>query len=1328
MSQNQNQNQNQEHPQLPPSNSVSSETPELEKIFKEALGLHQRGLLEEARCLYQSVLEHLPNHAGCLHLLGLVAYQSSQFEEAASFISRAIAQNPTEAKFYADRGVAYRKLKKVDLALKDYEKAQELAPSFAQVHVYKANLYKETGDLVNAAKSFEQACIIHPQDAKTRFSLGNVEQTLGFHGKASISFEMAVALEPTFADAYNNLGVSLRALKELDKAALCFEKAIELNPNSHAPHNNLGLTYHDMRRFDSAIESYKKAVAIYPEYFAAHNNLGQACISMGQYQRATEYLTRALQIQNAPEAYTNRANAYASLLEFEKALEDLQSALSLDPEFRLAHVNRSMLRLLLGQFEAGWPEYEWRLHESSVLKKAHLNGKPRWHGTESLQGKTILLTREQGFGDTLQFCRYAQKVKSLGARVLLEVQKPLHGLLSALTGADAVYADGEVAEPFDYFCPLLSLPLALGTNANNIPSGIADSFASNLSNNITSNSTSNIPYLHADEQTIGKWREILGKPSGKRIGLVFSGSPTHLNDANRSIEAKHLIESLPAGLEYICLQRELRAEDEKTLEGAGVKFFGEHIENFADTAALAQLMNLVISVDTSVAHLSGALGKPTWVLLPALPDWRWMLQSSTTPWYSSVKLYRQGKDRSWLPVLEKVALDLKSEFGLEQSKASQTVQEGSFEHGLALHQNGQLAEAVKIYEQVLSQNSEHIQALHFLGVIAYQNQNPTLAVKLIGQSISLKPDYAEAHCHLGLSFQSLELFDKALESFDKAISINPNFAQAHNNMGVVLQKLKRFEDSCESFRQAIRLEPRTAGPHFNLANSLKQVAQLPQAIESYEKAIEMEPSYAQAYNNKGVVLKELGQLQRAAISFVRAYEIRPDYAEAFNNHGNTLKELGLHKDALESFEAAIKIRPDLAEAYNNKGFVLQELERFEQALACYDKAIEFKPDFAQAHGNRGNSLKKLSRFEEALACYERAISLKPDYAEAFYNMGVVNTELLRLLEASACYDKAISIDASSVIVYRNRAMVNLMQGQFEGGWQDYEWRWKQSDVLPKLRQFDKPLWLGKESLQKKTILIYAEQGLGDTIQFCRYAKSLAQLGCKVILEVPPSLMRLLHGLEGVFKLVSSERLPGESALPHFDFHCPIMSLPLAFKTDLSSIPSPTPYLKGLEEKKVQWHGKLGAKSKKRIGLVWSGSTGHGNDKSRSMGLRQMLEGLPAQFEYVSLQKEVREVDEHYLKQSGIKHFGAELEDFVDTAALCELMDVVICVDTSVAHLSGALGCKTFIVLPYVPDWRWLVGRSDCPWYESVKLFRQSSSRSWDSVLASLANDLLSHNG
>jgi ADP-heptose:LPS heptosyltransferase len=177
-----------------------------------------------------------------------------------------------------------------------------------------------------------------------------------------------------------------------------------------------------------------------------------------------------------------------------------------------------------------------------------------------------------------------------------------------------------------------------------------------------------------------------------------------------------------------------------------------------------------------------------------------------------------------------------------------------------------------------------------------------------------------------------------------------------------------------------------------------------------------------------------------------------------------------------------------------------------------------------------------------------------------------------------------------------------------------------------------------------------------------------------------------------------------------------MSLPLAFKTDLASIPSPMPYLKGLEEKKVQWRGKLGAKSKKRIGLVWSGSTGHGNDKSRSMSLRQMLEGLPAQFEYVSLQKEVRQVDEPYLKQSGLKHFGAELEDFVDTAALCELMDVVICVDTSVAHLSAALGCKTFIVLPYVPDWRWLVDRSDCPWYGSVKLVRQSSNRSWHEVL------------
>jgi hypothetical protein len=328
----------------------------------------------------------------------------------------------------------------------------------------------------------------------------------------------------------------------------------------------------------------------------------------------------------------------------------------------------------------------------------------------------------------------------------------------------------------------------------------------------------------------------------------------------------------------------------------------------------------------------------------------------------------------------------------------------------------------------------------------------------------------------------------------------------------------------------------------------------------------------------------------------------------------------------------------------------------------------------------------MGRFEEALASYSKAIDLNPDYAEAHWNL----------------------------------SLSHLLGGNFKDGWKGYEWRWKDEIKQRGIkRDFNQPLWLGTESLISKTILLYAEQGLGDTIQFCRYAPLVAQLGAKVILEVQPPLVGLLKNLEGISQVVAQ----GDT-LPAFDFQCPLLSLPLAFKTELDNIPPVLQELTSARERVTKWKTKLGEKTKPRIGLVWSGSTTHKNDHNRSLALHQILPHLPSNIEYVCLQKEMRDADKKILaQQTKIKYFGEALADFTDTAALCELMDVVISVDTSVAHLAGTLGKLTWILLPFRPDWRWLTDRDDSPWYPSVKLYRQSKIGDWDNVLRKIENNL-----
>ncbi len=1266
--------------------------------FLRGIEFHQKGHLLEAEQIYKDVLSQFPAHAGSLHMLGLLAYQSGNFEEAVDLISQAIAENATEAKLYADRGVAFRKLKKFNLALEDYQRALELAPNFFQAYVYKGNLFKELGQFDQSVENYEQAISLNPNDPRVQLSLANTLQALERHEEAAKCFQKVVQLTPNDSSAYNNWGVSLRALKQLESAIECFEKAIAIDPKAYASHNNLGLTYHDMKGFEQAITSYQRAISVNEKYDRAHNNLGQAYLALGDASKAVKHLTRALEIQTLPETYVNRANAWLELSQFDRAFEDFQAALKIDSEFKLAHLNRSMLRLLLGQYETAWEEYEWRLKSSNAFNKVHLQKKTKWHGHENLTGKTILLTREQGFGDTLQFCRYVSMVKKLGAKVLLEVQKPLVSLLKNLEDVDVVYADGEVSEPFDYYIFLMSLPLAFETRVNNIPKPVA--------------------YLSSTEPLKQKWHQILGESLKKRVGLVFTGSPTHQNDYNRSIEFKKLLPYLPKCLDYICLQKELRDKDKEQLLHEGIPFFGDKMDDFHDTAALVELMDLVISVDTSVAHLSGALGKPTWVMLPATPDWRWMLNRSDSPWYPNVKLYRQGQDKNWRQVFKQVGADLETYFELPAVKEQIELGLDSFDHALMLHQKGELQAAKQIYEQLLAKNPQHIQALHFFGVLAYQTQNASLAVSLIEKAIALNPAYAEAHCHLGLALQALLLPERALESFDKAIELQANFAQAHNNKGYALQQLGRYELAVKSFENAIQIDETFAGAHFNQGNAYKSMGNLVGALQSYNKAIEIEPQYAEAFNNRGVVLKELKKLEMAVLSFEKASHIKPQYAEAYNNCGNTLRELKRYEEAIASFDCALSVRPQFAEAHNNKGFALNEMSQFESAICSFDAAIAIKPDYADAHGNRGNSFKKLQRYTEAIESYDKALKIKPDYAEAFYNKGVVLTELLQLQEAQECYDRAIAMDDSSPIVFRNRAMVRLMLGQFEQGWQDFEWRWQQPEMAEKRRHFSQPLWLGNESLQNKTIFIYAEQGLGDSIQFCRYTKLLAEQGAKVILEVPQTLHRIFESLEGVTKIVTSYQEAGD-----FDFQCPLMSLPLAFKTRLSTIPLSSPYLISNENLRNGWQNKLGPKVKPRIGLVWSGSTGHGNDPNRSIKLSQLVEKLPTNCQYISLQKEIRQIDQAALTQSAIQYFGDELSDFAETAALCDLMDIVVSVDTSVAHLSAALGRETWILLPYVPDWRWLVNTNKSPWYESVKLLRQQADRSWEVVIDRLSKEL-----
>ena len=472
-----------------------------------------------------------------------------------------------------------------------------------------------------------------------------------------------------------------------------------------------------------------------------------------------------------------------------------------------------------------------------------------------------------------------------------------------------------------------------------------------------------------------------------------------------------------------------------------------------------------------------------------------------------------------------------------------------------------------------------------------------------------------------------------------------------------------------------------------------------------------------------VALHQKGQLGQAEAIYRQLLGIDPANAEALHLLGVIAHQTGNHKSAVDMISHAIEINPHVAIYYLNLSNALQELKQLDAAIASCDKAIALKPDYAEAYSNRGVALQELKQFDAAIASCDKAIALKPDYAEAYLNRGVALQELKQFDAAVASCDKAIALKPDYAEAYWNKSLLLLLIGEFVKGFNLYEWRWDKKDIIKFKRNFSQPLWLGGESLLGKTVHILSEQGLGDTIQFCRYAKMVSDLGANVILEVQKPLVRLLKDLTGVSTLIAKG-----DPLPEFDFHCPMLSLPLAFKTDLNSIPSAKSYLEAEAERVAYWKDRIKGDGLK-IGIAWQGSYGTKSvGRSFELKLFKNIADLP-NVQLISLQKGYGSEQLRNMPQGmQVMDLGEELDAdgaFIDSAAVIMNLDLVITSDTALAHLAGALGIKTWVALKYVPDWRWMLDRQDSPWYPSLKLYRQQKIDDWAPVFNQMLVDITS---
>lgn len=597
----------------------------------------------------------------------------------------------------------------------------------------------------------------------------------------------------------------------------------------------------------------------------------------------------------------------------------------------------------------------------------------------------------------------------------------------------------------------------------------------------------------------------------------------------------------------------------------------------------------------------------------------------------------------------------------------------SIDDALALHRQGRLPDAAALYERVLAGQPAHFDALQLLGALRSDQGDPAAAVALLSRALAIRED-AGVRLNLGLAWRSLGRPDASEAEFRRAVAVAPELPQAPFFLGNLLKETGRLAEAIACFRRAVALEPRFADARFNLGNALRQTGDREAALDSYRQAA----------------------------------ALRPGHAETLFQLGQTLHELGRFVEAITAYDAVLRLAPGHAPTQLLRGDALGAAGRRDDAIEAYRRAIAAAPELAAAHGNLGVALLRRGQREAALDSFRRAIALAPGFVAAWYNQGIALRDLGRDAEAEASFRQVLALAPDHADAHTDLGLLELKRGDYAAGWRDYEWRWRAPGFPGRLPPLP-PQWRGETPLAGRTLLVTAEQGLGDTLHFCRYLEPVADAA--VTLAVQPGLAPLLAGQFARVEVVEL------AASGMAELHCPLLSLPLALGL---GVVAEMPYLAADPARRAVWRRRLGPAGGLQIGLVWAGSPAHPNDRQRSIALAELsgLLALPG-IGWHSLQKQVGDADRPAVSASPLIDHGRLLTDFAETAALVSELDLVISVDTAVAHLAGALGRPVWILLPAIADWRWGTHPAETDWYPTARLFRQSGG-GWAAILREIA--------
>jgi tetratricopeptide (TPR) repeat protein len=856
----------------------------------------------------------------------------------------------------------------------------------------------QSGRLGDAIGHLRRATRLAPDVPLYHANLGEMCRLAGRADEAVAEGRRAVALKADYPEAWANLGVALYETQDFAKAAACQRRAIALNPEFALAHSGLGNALYGLKAFDEAIEAYRGAIALAPGFADAWSNLGTTLHHAGRY---------------------------------EEAIAALRRAIALDPHHANAHSGLGILLLMRGDFAEGLDAYEWRLLSSEV-KGPRFPQRP-WQG-ESLLGRHIYVQAEQGFGDTIQFARYLPLLQARAGAVSFRMHQSLLTLMRESLPGIETFGDRGTPAAADCEIALLSLPRLFRTRLETIPAAV--------------------PYLRPPTEVGARWRRRLGSLPGLKVGVVWAGRPEHVNNFRRSTALAALapVFDVP-GVSFVSLQVGPPAAELHGSHKKNILDLSAQLGDFAETAGAVGALDLVIAVDTSVAHLAGALGKPVWVLLPQVTDWRWLLGREDNPWYPTLRLFRPGDGETFADVVARAAVELEAVANGEAARLTPFRAAGERRAAIAgeimaaeaarpdhpqpaaqtlsppqalllaeqYRRAGRLGEAEDLCRRVVAAEAANAEAWHLLGLIAHQSGRLAEAIVHVGRAVALDDRVALYHANLGEMQRLSGRPDLAIVEARRALEEQPDQPGTLSNLGIALYEQKDFFEALRCYDRAVALSPEFADAHSNRGNALRALKRLAEAEQAYRRALGINPRFAAAWNNLGTTLRDLKRPQDAEEAYRTALEIVPNDPDTLDNLALALKDLDRPDEAVDLLRRALAVEARDPKLFVHLASVLLDQAKADEAALALERALALDPESHDAVNLMGRVAFERGALEEALAQYRAALALNPDLADAWNNMGNALKELGRLGDARAAYVKAIEIDPSISGVYLNLA-------------------------------------------------------------------------------------------------------------------------------------------------------------------------------------------------------------------------------------------------------------------------------------------------------------------